>query len=92
MTGIRRDVQWDSQDVKLPSKKTDSGATQHHPLCYACSLMYGAEFVTMAPSAVRVNLASMWVKIAGMVPKSLKDSPDVQAWFDSLKEEVKVDD
>ena len=54
--------------------------------------MYGAEFVTMAPSAVRVNLASMWVKIAGMVPKSLKDSQDVQAWFDSLKEEVKVDD
>ena len=54
--------------------------------------MYGAEFVTMAPSAVRVNLASMWVKIAGMVPKSLKDSPDVQAWFDSLKEEVKDDE
>ena len=48
--------------------------------------------MTMAPSAVRVNLASMWVKIAGIVPKSLKDSPDVQAWFDSLKEEVKVDD
>ena len=92
VTGIRRDVQWDAQDVKIPSKKTENGAIQRHPLCYGCSLMYGTEFMTMAPTAVRVNLASMWVKVAAMVPGSLKNSEDAQTWFSSLKEEVKDDD